>query len=311
MKSSKLFLSPVGLLILMGVACQSKNDDVTGAAIVLEQNQLELSRDAQTVSVSYNLINGEYSLEYMLAKVEEEVEWLSAEVNDTTVELTVQANLEYDSRSATVIVSYPGASDVSIIVTQPEFDAYAAYLGTWSTVTNSKNTQSIDIVISENVKNESYTLSGWQRGYGASYPQFDEELDMSFTTTYDPETKTMILSTCKIADQVTIDYTDDTTLIGDLWLIGAYETTENSWGYRRINAIYEYPIAKMTVDPSSPDSASMEILTEQVVDDDGTTQDVATVVYTLRIDKPVSYEGSYYYWDQNLTWLPFNLTKKD
>ena len=47
-----------------------------------------------------------------------EVSWITVDITDSTIDLTVEANSEVSARTATLIVSYPGANDVSLTVIQ-------------------------------------------------------------------------------------------------------------------------------------------------------------------------------------------------
>ena len=83
--------------------------------IVVATTGFEVNCDSNTLTVEYSVTN---PVEGETLSASVDVDWVSAVVGDEAVTLTVDANDTGEDRSATVTLSYEGASDVSLTVAQ-------------------------------------------------------------------------------------------------------------------------------------------------------------------------------------------------
>ena len=113
MKSIKLFLMPGVVALFCAVSCMDSIKIIRNSGtnkIVVDTTEFVLTSVAQTLTIPYTAPSN--------VEVSTSVNWLSTEVGDDTITLIVTANTTNNDRSATVTLSYPGASDVSLTVTQ-------------------------------------------------------------------------------------------------------------------------------------------------------------------------------------------------
>lgn len=118
-------MSVAVVLFAAGACNKESNDDsgnsdntgaeTTASVIVLDSEVVEVGTLSTTVSVDYSITNAVEG-ETLSFAVEED--WLDVTVEDSSIEVTVQTNTDKEERSATVVLSYSGASDVSLTVTQ-------------------------------------------------------------------------------------------------------------------------------------------------------------------------------------------------
>ncbi len=115
-------------VLFAAVACNKEettdntgNDDNTGGGatatpeIVVATTGFEVNCESNTLTVEYSVTN---PVEDGVLSASVDVDWVSAVVGDEAVTLTVDANDTGEDRSATVTLSYEGASDVSLTVAQ-------------------------------------------------------------------------------------------------------------------------------------------------------------------------------------------------
>ena len=228
----------------------------------------------------------------------------SASVNNSTVTLTVSETTESTTRRGTVTLSSTYAKDVEVSVVQET--AYSAFLGTW-TVTDSKGT-SATITISQNVENESYTISGWQfsEEYSFSYMGFSGiDGTTSFTANYNSTNKTLEIPTYTFGTG-TIGAGDYSGNSGTMYLIGKIYDEEND-AYYLVPS--DYTAATMTLTSAYNATLTGGTISVEVYTDDGYvyyTYDIVQLCYAFILDS-----GSALIWSsaEEGTYLPSAASK--
>ena len=109
----------LSLLATSLFACQEE-PEIPAPEIKLGQSEVSLTSNGATVPVGYIVEN---SLEGEKISVSYEADWLTVSTNKVrTLEFSATENTEPEERSVTVTISYKGAEDATILVTQACYD---------------------------------------------------------------------------------------------------------------------------------------------------------------------------------------------
>lgn len=114
---SKILLS---MALVAGLwACQEE-PEIPAPAIKLGQSEVTLNSNGAAVSVAYLVEN---ALEGEKIATSYEAEWLTVNTNKVrTIEISASENPDKEARTATITISYKGAENVTIEVTQSCYD---------------------------------------------------------------------------------------------------------------------------------------------------------------------------------------------
>ena len=212
--------------------------------ISVANSEVGVSYEAGTTYLSYSVANpveGE-TLSATVTTGNSVVTSATVDSGNSQVALYASGNTSTTStRSATVTLSYPYAKDVELSVVQGiyVYSGYTAFLGTWEVTdsdhtvyTNTVHTSSTaTVTISQNVVNESYTISGWQ--FSGDYTDFTDlgyytSCSMDFPAYYNPETEELEFHTYDFGDNSR--YYNGEDVNGYIKLGGAPDSSGNSHG---------------------------------------------------------------------------------
>lgn len=106
--------------LLVGLFACQEEPEIPSPVIQLGESEVVLSSSGAAVSVAYLVEN---ALEGEKISVAHEAEWLTVATNKVrTIEISASENTESEERTATITISYKGAEDVNIAVTQSCYD---------------------------------------------------------------------------------------------------------------------------------------------------------------------------------------------
>ena len=156
MKSLK-FYSILGLSALFVLSACKKDDGTTSGSeenltpvLSLGSTTLTVSADGGVASVAYQVEN---PVEGASVSVDlGDVTWITSyEVTSSSIDLTIESNSESSWRNATLTVSYPGAADVNLTVSQEiHFDYdFVATTAVATYYTHSGNVMNLDLIFTD------------------------------------------------------------------------------------------------------------------------------------------------------------------
>ena len=108
-------LCTVLVAVVAFAACQNEPDAVVSASIEVEATELNFDDRGETKSLSYTIKN---AIQGESLTATTEAEWVTIAVEADKLNITAKGNFDDDTRTAEITLSYKGAADVTITLTQ-------------------------------------------------------------------------------------------------------------------------------------------------------------------------------------------------
>lgn len=167
----KVTILVLSLLLVLAGACDYKDLSLTTSGVV-ETSEIVVTRTSLTFGaaassqyVVYSITNPVEGAELTANLVDEEEAWVTTTVTSSHVGFSVEAYTEGSERTTTVVLSYPGAEDVEISITQNPSLSVAPAIQVETTSLSfeaESSSQSVSYFVDNSVEGEELTATADQ-----------------------------------------------------------------------------------------------------------------------------------------------------